>query len=198
VSNEVFPTLKGLTFPVMKSPIWSTRVQVGVSGKETRLGLWSYPIWKYSIPFDFLRSDNVNLEFQTLMGFYNSRFGPQDDWLFNDPDDNTAVAQQFGVGNGSTTIFQLTRTLGGFVEPVRATIAVTDVSDNGSTVNPANYTVNATTGKITFTSAPVSGHVLTWSGTYYWRCRFLDDELSAEKFANQFWSAGEVNFQSCK
>jgi hypothetical protein len=119
MSNAVLPALIGLTFPVEKTPVWSTKIQPGVSGKETRLGLWSYPIWQYSLSFDVLRSDS-HLELQQLVGFFNARQGAFDSWLFDDPDDNTATAQGFGSGDGTTTAFQLARAFGGATEPVKA------------------------------------------------------------------------------
>ena len=196
MSNAVFPTLPGLAFPVEKTAMWSTRVQTGVSGKETRLNLWSYPIWKYSLPFEMLRSDSVNAELQSLAGFYNARQGSYDTWLFDDPDDDTATLQNFGVGDGSTRSFQLKRSYGGFSEPVGATNVMTQVRVNA--VATGAYTVNASTGILTFTTAPGAGLALDWSGTYYWRCRFDGDEFNVSKFVSQIWDAKAVKFMSVK
>lgn len=196
MSNAVFPVLKGLTFPAEKTPLWSTKIQQAVSGKETRIGFWSYPIWQYSISYSILRSDSVNAELQTLLGFYNARQGAFDDWLFNDPDDNTATAQTFGTGNGTQTVFQLSRTLGGIAEPVRAVNTVTSVTANGSAAG--SYTVNYNTGVITFAVAPAAGVVLAWTGTFYWRCRFMDDQLTASKFLQNLWESRSLKFQTCK
>ena len=198
MSNALLPALVGLTFPVEKTPQWSTKIQTATSGKETRLGFWSYPIWQYSVSYDILRSDNVNAELQQLLGFFNARRGLFDDWLFYDPDDYAATAQQFGTGDGSTTSFQLARSYGGYYEPVRATNTVTQVTADGSTVSPSNWSVNATTGVITFTSAPGAGVVLRWTGTFYWRCRFSEDQQTAEKFMAQFWRTKSLKFQSLK
>jgi uncharacterized protein (TIGR02217 family) len=195
MSNAVFPSLIGLTYPVVKTPRWSTKVQTTVSGKETRLNLWSYPIWEYTLGYDMLRSDAVNFELQQLAAFYNARSGSYDDWLFNDPDDNTVANQSFGTGNGVTTAFQLVRAYGGYVEPVRGINAISSVNVNGTTT--AAYSVSAT-GLLTFTTAPASGAALTWSGTYYWRVRFMDDHIDLNKVVNQFWDLKSLKFTSCK
>lgn len=196
MSNSVFPALTGLTFPVEKTPIWSTKVQTAVSGKETRLGFWTYPIWQYSINYSFLRSDNVNAELQSLVGFYNAHLGSFDSWLFNDPDDNLAVDQNFGTGDSATTLFQLARSYGGSYEPVKAVQSVTNVKINGATT--AAYTLDTSTGLITFTTPPIAGAVLTWSGAFYWRCRFLDDQMTVSKFMAQLWETQTLKFQSIK
>lgn len=198
MSNAVLPLLKGLTFPVRKTPRWSTKIQTGVSGKETRIGLWSYPIYDYEQQYSMLRSDNVNLELQTLLDFYSARQGSFDTWLFNDPDDNTATLMSFGTGDGATTAFQLTRTLigGGFAEPVSAPNTVTQVRVAGSATGA--YTLNSATGVITFTVAPANAAALDWTGTYYWRCRFKGDTFDVEKFHNMFWEAKALKFVSVK
>ena len=308
MSNAVLPLLKGLTFPVRKTPRWSTKIQTGVSGKETRIGLWSYPIYDYEQQYSMLRSDNVNLELQTLLDFYSARQGSFDTWLFNDPDDNTATLMPFGTGDGVTTAFQLTRTLvsGGFSEPVTALngsatvvvngtaepqlglstpatpalsavaggalaattyyVRVTLLSANGQSLastesslavalnnvlqvaspvsqtgatgwavyvstaagtetrqatnltlgsawtepttglvagaalpgaNTTGWTVSAT-GLVTFFAAPANAAALTWTGTYYWRCRFKGDTFDVEKFHNMFWEAKALKFVSVK
>jgi hypothetical protein len=122
LSNAVFPTLIGARFPVRKLPMWSGKVQQAASGAETRVSYWSYPRWRYTIGFEVLRDAASTQDLQTLVGFYNARQGQFDDFLFSDPDDNAVTAQAFGTGDGTTTAFQLQRTLGGFAEPVLAPI----------------------------------------------------------------------------
>ena len=198
MSNAILPTLPGLTFPVNRTAVWSTKVQTSISGKETRLGLWSYPIWEYDIGYELLRSDNVNLELQTLANFYNSRQGSYDDWLFNDPDDNRTALAPFGIGDGATTAFQLSRPLiaGGATEPVRAVNTITQVRKAGAAT--AAYALNAYTGVITFTTAPAAGAALDWSGSFWWRCRFMDDTFDLTKFLQTFWDAKSLKFRTCK
>lgn len=198
MSNAVFPALAGLKYPVSKTPIWSSSVKTATSGQESRAGFWSFPRYKYSIGYDVLRSDTALHELQDLVGFFNQHYGAVDDWLFNDPDDNSVTAQGFGSGNGSQTAFQLVRSYGGFAEPVRSLNSVPLIYKAGvlQTVT-THYTVSAT-GLVTFTSAPGSGQALTWTGTYYWRCRFLDDMIDLQKFMHQLWELGRLEFISVK
>jgi uncharacterized protein (TIGR02217 family) len=197
LSNSVLPTLAVLTFPVSRTPRWSTKIQTATSGKETRLGLWSYPIWEYSVAYSILRSD-VNVELQTLAGFFNARQGSFDSWLFNDPDDNAVSAQSFGAGNGSTTQFQLARTFGGYVEPVQALNGTPSIYVSGALQTAGtNYSISAT-GLVTFVTAPAASAPLTWTGSFYWRCRFLTDAITLDKFLASFWELKALKFQSIK
>ena len=195
MSNAVFPSLPGLGWSVIKTPRWKTNTQETTSGKEIRVALMSYPIWEFTLTFDFLRSYGSYTEAQTLMGFFLQRQGMFDSWLFDDPSDDTVVAQAFGVGNGSTTAFQLARTLGGFTEPLQNVNGTPTIYVNG--VTASGYTVGST-GIVTFTTAPASGAVLTWSGNFYFRCRFMQDTSDFEQFAKNFWLLKKLQFQSCK
>src|SRR5437667_11316720 len=119
MSTSVLPTLKGKGYEVVRTPIWSTSIQQFISGKELRINNgWTYPIYQWDIPYNFLRSDATNSELQSLLGFYNARNGSYDSFLYADSDDNSVTSQNIGTGNGSTLTFQLVRTFGAFVEPI--------------------------------------------------------------------------------
>lgn len=197
MSNSVFPTLIGLAWNVTKTPIWSTRIQKAVSGREYRSAQYSIPLWKFKLIFDVLRASQQLQEFQTLAGFFNARQGSFDTFLYADPNDQTIAAQQFGVGDGSTKTFQLVRTFGGYTEPVLALQAQPSVYVNG-VLQVSGVSANTSTAILTFTSAPAPGTLLTWSGSYYFRCRFMDDSIDFENFMRNFWQAKKVEFVSVK
>ncbi|OQW33939.1 MAG: hypothetical protein A4E20_11970 [Nitrospira sp. SG-bin2] len=143
-----------------------------------------------------LRSLGAFTELQQIVGFYNARNGAYDDWLFNDLYDNTCSLQLFGTGNGVTTAFQLARTYGTYVEPVRAINTLTQVRVNGTATGA--YTHDASTGVITFTTAPGAGQSLDWSGTFYWRCRFLDDHADFSMFMEGLSELKSLKFRTLK
>lgn len=122
MSNEVFPTLPGLTPEITRTPIWSTAIKSSVSQREYRTANVSVPAYSYKLSYEVIRQGAVggftHAELSTLAGFFNARRGSFDSFLFSDPDDSTATAQQFGTGDGTTAAFQLARAWGGFVEPV--------------------------------------------------------------------------------
>jgi hypothetical protein len=129
MSNAVFPTLPGLTWGSTKEPMWTTHAKRSASGMEQRAGYMSYPIYRIKLSYEFLRA-GAEAELQTLIGFFNQRGGDLESFLFDDPIDNAAVDQQFGVGDGTTTVFRLGRTLGGAYEPVSATYGTPNVQGN--------------------------------------------------------------------
>lgn len=195
MSNDVYPDLIGLKFGVTRTPRFKTTIDETASGREYRTALMVYPRTKVTLSYEFLRDRTSADEFRTLLGFFKKRRGSYDSFLLNDPDDNSVTDQQFGVGDGTTTAFQLVRTLGGFVEPVYDLNGVPTIQVNGGA--PGSYSISAT-GLVTFAAAPAVGADLTWSGAYYWRCRFMQDEMEFEKFMQQLWQAGKVEMQVVK
>jgi hypothetical protein len=122
-AGSVFPSLPGITFRVKRTANWSSVKQDALSGKRTRYSLFTYPTYSYELQFNFLRSDSVNLEWQTLAGFVNSVAGPAQLFGFLDSDDNATTNQEFGVGDGATKgPFQLVRALGAEFRFVSITI----------------------------------------------------------------------------
>jgi uncharacterized protein (TIGR02217 family) len=203
MSNAVFPALAGLGWTVKRSPLWKTRVQESISGKEVRIADWSFPRWQWQLSFDFLRGDPVNAEFQALAGFFNQRLGMFDSFLYQDADDNSVAAQSLGTGDGATTSFQLVRVLGGFVEPILAPNAVPGVTvlingvqqSSGFSVAPWG---TSAPGSLTFTAAPAAGAPIAASFSYFFPCRFVEDSMDLEKFMVQLWQGKKVGFVSLK
>jgi uncharacterized protein (TIGR02217 family) len=197
MSDSVFPSLPGLTWGTTKTPEWKTIVQESVSGKELAASLMTYPRWTYTLSYEFLRS-GAQAELQTLVGFFNARRGKFDDFLYTDPDDNAVTAQQFGTGDGTSTVFSLVRTYGGFTEPVQNLNSAPSIYVNGVLKTlTTDYTISSL-GVVTFVNAPASSAALTWSGTYYWRVRFLQDSSEFTNFMQQLYSAKKISFKTVK
>lgn len=196
MTTPVFPQLPGLGWPLTRSPIWSTGVQTTQSGRESRAQFMSYPLYKWSATYEVLRNASATPEFQQLLAFFNACAGQAVAFYFSDPDDNTATAQSFGAGDGTTKSFQLVKSYGGFGEPVFSVNAISQVTVNG--VATGAYTVNAATGIITFTTAPASGAALAWSGTYYYLCRFLADTYGFDRNMSTYYGVDTIEFQSIK
>lgn len=200
-----FPTLIGLAYPVLRSPMFSTIPQKAISGKETRLQLWTYPRYKFEASFDYLGSAaGVNTDWQTLLGFWNSVAGSALPFHWNDPDDNAITAQSLGVGNASQTIFNFIRSLGGFVEPIQdVTPGSVTIYLNGVSQSPSSYTLLTDpnwglTYAVQFNSAPGAGVAVTATFNYNWPCRFEADEAQFSNFMFRFWELKKLSFQSVK
>lgn len=194
MSNALFPTLAGLAYNVGRAPVWSTQVRDSSSGRQYTLGKRLYPLWHFKLPFEVLRASGGWTEWQQLVGFINSRRGRYDDFLYLDPRDCTAANEVFGVGDGTTTTFALTRTLGGFVEPVGGVNTGSVVAKVVGTVTGVSF--SADLSQAIFASPPAAGAALTWSGQFYFRCRFVQDEISFEQFMQDMYTAKSVEFRT--
>jgi len=195
-----FTQLKGITYPIIKVPQWDTDTQMSLAGKRTTLGRRIYPRYLFELTYTFLRSDTVNLEWQTMVAFWNLVGGSRDLFKFTDPQDTVATNVSFGTGDGVTTQFQLLRPIVGlssitWIDPVfSATIATIFKNGVGQTLG-VDYTVG-TYDLITFTAAPAPAAALTWTGTYSFLCRFDEDVMGFEEFANNFWELKKIKFSS--
>ena len=124
----IFPTLPGLAWSVTKTPTFQTRIQRAASGRELRALDYPYPLWQFALVYDFLR-DNPAAgydELRTLVGFFMLCQGAFGSFLFQDPSDCQITGQQIGIGNASTSVFQLQRAMG--ATTVRRRFSRTDCS----------------------------------------------------------------------
>lgn len=219
MSNLIFPTLPGVSIEVGKTPIWKSTVHESVSGCQVSASSMTYPRWRYRLNYEVLRS-GAQAELQQLVGFFNRHRGRADTWLFFDDEDCVATDQQFGVGDGVTTDFYLVRDFGGFIEPVTDVKTISSVTAGGVPMHDlleeaaaeslsldfltgtyqvwqADYAY-AGGGRVQFATAPAAGVPLRWSGEFYRRCRFVEDELDVERFLYRLWKAKTVEFETHK
>ncbi len=197
MSIAVYPTLPGLTWSVTKSPIWKTRTQTSVRGREVRIKDQIYPRWKFQLVYSFLRGMPGFIEIQTMLSFFQSVAGSWDTFLFDDPTDDFVTGQTIGIGDGANTSFQLARqfAVGGFNEPITAPGGVT-LYLNGALQTPTAYGWDGATGLVTFIAPPSIGVVVTADIGYWFRCRFTTDTLDFEQFMSNWWELKKIEFES--
>lgn len=194
MGNAVLPVLAGLTWDIGTAPQFNTKVHRAVSGYEVRAAYMVNPLWTFKLKYDLLRDDVANNEFKTLLGFFNSRQGQFDSFLYSNPADKTVTAQQFGIGTGAQTAYQLTRSYGGYVEPVQNLNGAASIYIGGVLKTlTTDYTIS-TTGMVTFVTAPAAAAVITWTGSFYYRCRFLSDTMDLNQFMNNRYSLNKLEF----
>jgi len=194
MSNAIFPVLVGQSWNVVKQPEFSTKVHRSVNGFERRAAFMSYPLWTFKLSYEVLRDGNFGNDYDRLIGFIIARQGAFDSFLYSDPTDNAMTDQTIGIGDGSNVSFQLVRSLGVgnvFLEPVQNVNVITNITVDGSVVT--NYTVNST-GMVTFVSPPAIGSVVRWSGTYYYRCRFVQDTSEFNLMVRDLWELKKLDF----
>jgi uncharacterized protein (TIGR02217 family) len=198
----VFPALPGLAWSVTKAPTFQTRIQRAVSGRELRAVDYPNPLWQFTLIFAFLR-DNPGAgldELRTLMGFFMSCQGASGTFLFEDPSDCRVSGQYLGTGDSSKSVFQLQRTMGttlpngGFSEPIVAPNTVDAIYFDGITQAASSYSVDSSTGLVTFETPPSSGLVISTDFWYWFRCRFVDDSYPFENFMYQLWQLKKLSF----
>ena len=219
MTTPVFPALAGQGWSVHKKPTFATIVASHVSAREVRSPQYLNPIWNFELTFDGLDGTTSGQygglgasSLQSLMGLFLQCQGQYGSFVFYDPTDYAVTAQAFGTGDGTTTTFQLARTLGGFLEPVvvpapagtlyfpgsqSVTVSAPAIYNNGSLVG-SGYTISNPGGVVTFSTAPASGHALTWTGAFGFLCRFDGDDLDFEQFMANLWKAESVKFRSLR
>lgn len=198
MSNALFPfprstgPLPGITWNLTRRPMFATKVQQAVGGQTIAAAFQPYPIWRWQLEYQFLRTYTPYAEWDLLVDFFNSRQGAFDTFLLDDPEDDSVTTMQFGTGTGSATQFQLGRTLnGGLFEPIYNLNGAPSIFVNG-VLKTAGVDYNIAAGLVTFTVAPAAAAALTWTGQYYWRCRFEQDSQEFAMLAQNFWSAKQV------
>ena len=193
--------MPGLKWGSVKTPMWSTKIQRSASGRELRAAYYSAPLWKISLSYEVLRSGAL-AELQTMVGFFNARKGSFDSFLYSDPEDHIVVNQAFGIAAAGQTQYQLGRAYGNYFEPVLApqltgagavSIAVNGVPQTAGT----HYTL-AADGLVTFLAPLTPGHVLSWSGEFYYRVRFVQDSADFERFLHQLWALKKIEIQTVR
>jgi hypothetical protein len=198
------PVLPGLAWSRHKKPGFSTRVASHVSGREVRVALMSSPLYEFEAIYDGLASSSAaafaglgSTSLQNLMGFFLQLLGQAGNFLYTDPDDSTVAGQFVATGDGATLSFVMSRTLGGFNEPVAWVTNVTNVYLNGVAQASSSWVFTAP-NSIGFYSAPAAGVAITADFSYAFQCRFLDDQMDFEEFMSSLWKLDSMKFRSIK
>jgi hypothetical protein len=207
VNDLLFPTLRGLAYPIIKTPHWKTLQTQTISGVKKFIQLYTYPYYSFTLTFNYLGDTNSQTDdIHTLAGFYNSVGGAGVDFLYADPlfEDNTVALQPIADTDGETKEFQLVHTYGGFTEPVFGIFEHPKIfkknkntDDITELVEGTDYEINSL-GLVTFNSAPSDGYTLLWTGKWYYRCHFAEDETELEQIFYGGWSLDELTLESIK
>lgn len=183
--------LLGATF----GPRWSTGVTVYGSGQEQRNANWAYPLVSCNLPFTDNRAD-----IETIRDYFNAAQGRLNGFRVKDPTDwkscdvggtVSGVDQLLGAGDGTTVEFQLrkryqfgnTLVYRTIKKPVAGTVVVRaiEAGSPSTAYDPGDWTVDTTTGIITFGSPPPASGTEIYAGFEFdVPMRFDTDELSIQ------------------
>ncbi len=187
------------TWPIKKTPSYKTIIQTPASNRgEARFSLTPWPIWLFEYDFSYLKGDIgvASSALQNLVGFFGAVQGSFASWLFMDKWDNAVTQAYFGTGDGSTTVFQLSRNIAGMTDVIQNISGIPALFANGAAIATSAYSISST-GVVTFTSAPAAGAVLQWTGNFFFRCRFEEDDLAdLDEFMYQLWELKSLKFRS--
>ena len=163
-----------------------TQIVEMASGDEERNGAWADSRRRYDASYGIRRADDlaaVTAFFEARRGrLYGFRWKDWADYKSGLPSANSAATDQpIGTGNGAATSFQLvklyasgaqswTRTI---TKPVAGTVAL---ALNGVT-QITGWTVNTTTGVVTFAAAPAPGIAIMAGFEFDVPVRFDTDTL---------------------
>jgi uncharacterized protein (TIGR02217 family) len=192
-----------MTFPVFpdvitayenqKKPEYETSVFIAKSGRESRIGFRVFPRYTFKLPLVQMIEDRDEQMLTLMLGFFLQMRGQLNAFLYRDPNDNTVTNEPIGTGDGTTKAFQLVRDYGGFPEPVENLNGVPLLTIDEVLQADTDYTVSAA-GLVTFDTAPVADSVISWTGSYYYRCRFTEDSKDFVQMLSGWHEASDVEF----
>lgn len=164
-------------------PRFKTSIRQLASGHEKRNIEWEKARGEWDVGYGIQRE----LDLARVINFYYARMGQAHSFRFKDWADYKLNDSLCGTGNGVQTVFQCLKTYesGGYVyqRVITKPVAGLVVKLDGAVV-PSGYTIDLTTGLITFSSPVANGIDVTISGTFDVHARFNTDNLdiSAESF----------------
>jgi hypothetical protein len=213
------PGFLALGYKVKWTPVFFNQSAKTLTGASIDIALAQYPLHSFELTYPFLRDYDpqqlnvFNTEFRVLMGFWLQIGGSVGRFGFRNPDDYLVTGQTITNSyDGTTTSFTIVRTLGssplpvyGLTEPIGILDTPnfsTKVFFNGvqQTIT-TNYTLDTSVpGRqlLNLVTLPSAGTAITMNFGFLYYCKFVDDSLDFEKFANPIWSAPTVKIQSCR
>lgn len=202
MSSLIYPTLPGLTFNSIRSPHFNTGKQQALTGKESRIAYQQWPLWNWELIYEYLSVADL----QAIQGLFIAVQGDFDTFLYSDPIFNSVTAQQFAVvasTDTTSTIYQITavyQNVGGpgGAELIQNFNGTPLIYGNGTLISATHYTISGT-GGVTFSTLPTTGTVLTWTGSFYYRVRFdNDDSMDASQFMQNMFEIKKIKLHQVK
>jgi uncharacterized protein (TIGR02217 family) len=157
---------------------FKTDIIENFAGFEQRNISWSQIKGRWTISYNTRNKSDLAI----LNAFFIARRGKAYGFRFKDWSDYQAINASIGVGNGIATTFQLIKiysdTASSYVRSIKKPVSgAVKIYFNG-TLQSSGYSVNYTTGIITFTTAPSSGVVITADFEFDVPVRFDTDQAN--------------------
>lgn len=188
--NVRFP--EDISFGSAGGPEYSTDVVITHGGYEQRNSNWAQARARYNVAHGVKTQTQID----ALIAFFRARKGRAYGFRFKDWADYQAIGQSLGTGDGAETDFQLVKhyTSGavtetrGLTKPVVDSISI--FVDAVEQEEGVDYTVNYTTGMVTFSVAPADDAAVMADFEFDVPVRFDTDRLSAslDTYGSNSWS----------
>lgn len=157
---------------------FNTSITTTFSGFEQRNVNWQKARGRWDVSTGIKTKTDMDI----LQAFFRARFGKAYGFRFKDWSDYQAVGQTLGTGNGTQTVFQLTKayTSGAYSysrdikKPVTGTVKIY----LNAVLQGAGFSVDLTTGIITFSAAPGAGVIVSADFDFDVPVRFDTDTLA--------------------
>ena len=195
MSDVLFPDLI-IGHDLKRKPMFSTKIMTSVNGRELRASYQAVPKYEFSLSLPGLQERKGEL--QEIEDFFIARRGAFDSFLFKMPFDNEYECTF--VGNGQTNTFQLHKNglpLGNTDVFVADDPLMWDEdldqpmwTDLNTRMWEMQYGISKN-GLLTMPVPLAAGDTLKVKGTFYYRCRFADDDQSFTLFSYRLWK-GDV------
>jgi hypothetical protein len=193
-----FPALIGLGWSTILKPKFATQGHDRASGKSSRRAKMRWPIYEIELSYDFLRGDGTQ-EMQQISGFFAAQQGQAQPFWLAPPGLSEIAGQAIGVGDGVTTAFALTRTTGGFSEPLAGVSSISAIYIDGVAAPSSAWSVSSGYQPVVTLASPPPPHaVVSMDASALWLCRFKDEALSLEQFAYKLFRSKSVKLVTVK
>jgi uncharacterized protein (TIGR02217 family) len=164
------------------------------NGHERRISPWAHGRRRYEV----IRGVESASDLADLMAFFQARKGPLFGFRFRDPfhdrscslsDEPSPFDQVIALGNGISREFQLIKTQGEWQRPITKPAAGSLKLSVGDQEITQGFSLNQTTGLVTFSQAPPDGALIKAGFLFDTPVRFDTEvlEISLEAF-----SAGQL------
>lgn len=159
-------------------PEFNTTITTTFGGFEQRNVNWQKARGRWDVSTGIKNKADMD----AVIAFFRARFGKAYGFRFKDWSDYQAVGQNIGTGNGVLTEFQLTKTYssGGntYVRDIKKPVSGTVKIYLNSVLQVSGYSVDHTTGIVTFTVAPGGGVAVSADCDFDVPVRFDTDALA--------------------
>lgn len=182
-----FPT--DIAYGATGGPEYSTDIVITQGGYEQRNANWSQARAVYNVAHGV----KTQVQLNALIAFFRARKGRADGFRFKDWTDYQVTGQAIATGDGTTTTFQLVKTYSSgstsemrlITKPVAGTVNIY----LAGVLQNSGYTLDTTSGQVTFTTAPGNSVAVTADFQFDVPVRFDTDRLAStlDSYSTYSW-----------